>query len=70
MFFENEEEVVSFLANLSVVDGEDSMGSAAGIVNMRSCCDSGKKNKPLSYKDLFPLYSGKAKITNSADKLR
>lgn len=70
MLFESEEEVVLFLANLSVVDGEDSMGSAAGIVNMCSCCDSRKKNKPFSYKDLFLLYSGKAKLTNTADKLR
>lgn len=56
-----EKEVGLFLANLSVVDGEDSMGSAAGIVNMCSCCDSRKKNKPFNYKGLFPCIQGKQK---------
>lgn len=52
------EEVGLFLANLSVVDGEDSMGSAAGIVNMCSCCDSRKKKKPFNYKGLPPCIWG------------
>lgn len=51
-----EKEVALFLANLSVMDGEDSMGSAAGIVNMCSCCDSRKKNKPFDYKGFFPVF--------------
>lgn len=38
------------------MDGEDSMGSAAGIVNMCSCCDSRKKNKPFNYKGFFPVF--------------
>lgn len=54
--FESEMEVVLFLANLSVVDGEDSMGSAAGIVNMCSCCDSRKKNKHSITKGYFPVF--------------
>lgn len=40
------------------MDGEDSMGSAAGIVNMCSCCDSRKKNKPFNYKGLLPCLWG------------
>lgn len=63
MLFESEKEVGLFLANLSVVDGEDCMGSAAGIVNMRCCCNSRKKsNKPFNYKRLISLYSEKAQI--------
>lgn len=55
-----EKEVGLFLANLSVVDGEDSMGSAAGIVNMCSRCDS-RENKPFNYKGLLPCIQGKQK---------
>lgn len=59
MLFESEKEVGLFLANLGVMDGEDSMGSAAGIVNMCSCCDSRKKNKPLNCAGLFSCIQGK-----------
>lgn len=69
MLLESEKEAGLFLANLSIVDGEDSMGSAAGIVNMCSCCDSRKKNKPFNYKGLFPCIQGKQKKPNQIQQI-
>lgn len=58
MLFESEKEVGLFLANLSVVDGEDCMGSAASIVNMRCCCNSRKKKQQTIQlqKAYFPVF--------------
>lgn len=36
--------------NLSILDGEDSMGSAAGIMNVCGCCNSIQKKKQKSLK--------------------
>lgn len=47
------------------MDGEDSMRSAAGIVDMCSCCDSRKKSKPFNYIRLISLYSDEAQINRA-----
>lgn len=47
------------------MDGEDCMRSAAGIVDMCSCCDSRKKSKPYNYIRLISLYSDKAQINRA-----